>query len=534
MKRKYLMIVFSIAIVTLVTRFVNLSKSPPHLSNDEVSLAYDAYSISKTLRDEHNNLIPISFESHGDYKAPLTVYLTSFSIKLLGNTDFSARFTSALIGSLTVLIFGLLTWQLTKNIKLSILASSILSITPWHIYTSRMLLETNIALFFLVCGLYLHFYAINKKKYLMHVLSFIFFALSMYSYHTEKVLVPLVLVSLLLLKRRSLHKNKSFKFGIIIFVFLITPLFVDYVSNINTNTRARTQLLFTQESFKSRLDKYPGPFRKGQVIIAGFYDSYSTYIEPKHLFFENPSLLPQPEPYQSGFFLAPFIFAFFYGLFKVKKHFGENTNFIYIWLIISPIVPALTVGGAHVVRNLPLVAPITLIIATGCYEFIIWSRNNRLLQALYFSLIIISFFYFYALYWHFFPKESGENFQYGYKQVAEFIKPRYDDYQKIIIDPKFGEGYYFDGVPHLYISYYTTLDPKYLQERIKNDPCGNCFSKYEIRGIDWTKEKIEKGALYVVPFSNKIPETLSGELEAIYEISLPNLRPAFIIYESSS
>ena len=69
MKRKYLMIVFSIAIVTLVTRFVNLSKSPPHLSNDEVSLAYDAYSRSKTLRDEHNNLIPISFESHGDYKA---------------------------------------------------------------------------------------------------------------------------------------------------------------------------------------------------------------------------------------------------------------------------------------------------------------------------------------------------------------------------------------------------------------------------------------------------------------------------------
>src|SRR3972149_10990397 len=111
MKKVYLFAIVLIAITTIFTRFTGLSQIPPHLSNDEISIAYDAYSVSKTLRDEHNQFLPISFKSHGTYKTPLTVYLTSISVRLFGNSDFSARLPSSLLGSLTVFILGLLAYE---------------------------------------------------------------------------------------------------------------------------------------------------------------------------------------------------------------------------------------------------------------------------------------------------------------------------------------------------------------------------------------------------------------------------------------
>ena len=218
MRRLYkVLTVLIIIIVTLLTRFSGLNKVPPHLSNDEISIAYDAYSISKTLRDEHNQLLPLYFRSHGDYKAPLTAYITSLSVKVLGNSDFAARFPSALLGSLTVLLIGLVTYQLSKNEKLSFTASFILAITPWHIYTSRMLLETNIALFFLVGGIFFHFYTVNKKIGFLHILSFCLFTLSMYSYHTQLGLTPLLIGSLTLIGGKNLIRKKVMFWGVLYF-----------------------------------------------------------------------------------------------------------------------------------------------------------------------------------------------------------------------------------------------------------------------------------------------------------------------------
>lgn len=122
MKKEYI-VIFLILITTLLTRFVGLDFSPPHLSNDEISIAFDAYSISKTLHDSHNHFLPLSFQSHNTYKAPLAIYLTIPTTILLGNNDYSARLPSAILGSLTVLILGLLIYELTKKRSLALLGS---------------------------------------------------------------------------------------------------------------------------------------------------------------------------------------------------------------------------------------------------------------------------------------------------------------------------------------------------------------------------------------------------------------------------
>ena len=530
MTSKQKIILVLIFLVTILTRFVGLDRSPPHLSNDEISIAYDAYSISKTLRDEYGNFLPLSFQSHGTYKAPLAIYLAVPTTILLGNNEYSVRLPSAILGSLTVILLGLLVYELTKNYSLALLTSFVLSITPWHIYTSRMALESNIALFFVIAGIWLFFRGLRCNNRFFTLISFISFALSIYSYHTEWLFTPMILAFLLLLNHKVVFKKPIYYISALLFLVLITPIFVDFLHNLGTTARANTEILFGEANL-NRILKEGGFnfFQKGQIILHAILGSYSSYINLGYLFFSGLNLTPYSDPFQSGLFLSPFLLCFIVGLFQIKKVFKKNSKFIFIWIIFTPLVPALTQGGANYVRNLVSVAPYTIAIAIGCS--VVWNylKNKRLALFVASGVVLVSFLYFCAIYFHHFPFQSGENFQYGYKQIAQYINGHYDKYEKIIIDPKFGEGGVYDGVPRLYIPYYTHLDPYQLLKR-RSLPVGLGFDKYEIRIIDWPNEKIKESYLYAVPLSNLPPLPASNQLNNVLEIRLPNQKPAFALY----
>lgn len=80
-----------IIILGLILRLAGLNLTPPHLSNDEISIAYDAYSISRNFRGEHGTYLPLSFQSHGTYKAPLYTYILAPIQYILGNKQWVAR-----------------------------------------------------------------------------------------------------------------------------------------------------------------------------------------------------------------------------------------------------------------------------------------------------------------------------------------------------------------------------------------------------------------------------------------------------------
>src|SRR3989338_8871915 len=113
MKPIIVSLIVIIAVITIFTRFYGLESVPSHLGNDEISIAYDAYSVARTFRDEHNNYLSLSFQSHNTYKAPLYGYLTAPLTLILPNNATTVRLPSALAGSLTVLFLGLLVLELT-------------------------------------------------------------------------------------------------------------------------------------------------------------------------------------------------------------------------------------------------------------------------------------------------------------------------------------------------------------------------------------------------------------------------------------
>src|SRR3989337_2916838 len=135
---KPLIILLPIIIFGLFLRILRLDSRPLGFTWDEAALGYNAYSILKTGRDEHSQVLPIVFKSFGDYKPGLYIYFTTPIVKALGLTECATRLPSAIFGTLLILVVYLL----TKNH----FASLMLAINPWAIHFSRGAWEANLAL----------------------------------------------------------------------------------------------------------------------------------------------------------------------------------------------------------------------------------------------------------------------------------------------------------------------------------------------------------------------------------------------------
>ena len=522
--KKILLILIFIAITA---RFIKLDWAPPHLSNDEIGAAYAAYSISKTLKDGSNEFLPILWQSHGGYGSPLAVYIPLASIVIFGNNDFAVRLPSAILGSLTIIFIGFLVKELTKNDKLALVTSFLLAVSPWHFSASRWALESNYALFFIVLGIYLFFLGLNKNKQWATVAGFVSFALSIYSYYTEWILTPLIVLSLIFFYRTTILKKKIYYFAILLFGILLIPIFINFIQNMSSS-RASSEFISKDIAIRRLLAEHPKPIEKGQIILKAMLDKYSSYSSLDYLFFNGAKILPKENPYQFGFFLTPFVFAFIWGLYKLKNHYKGNGSFIYFLLIISPLVAAMTEGELNNWRSLPQLLPVALTCASG--TLFVWDfiKKNFWLKSLGIGFLLISFMYFFLVYFRHFPLQRAIGYQYGYKQIALYISEHYDEYEKIIIDQRFGDkNYYYIGVPSSYIPFYTYLDPVKVQNP-KILPNGIAFAKYEFRNINWNGEKIRKNYLYVVPY-DIIPNP-EYDLKSVKEINLPNWQPAFKLY----
>ena len=93
-----------IVAIAFILRIVFLGTIPNGFFCDEASNAYDSYSILKTLKDQHGVFLPFFTRSIDDYREALFVFLTIPFIKLFGLNEFAARFPSAVIGAITVVV----------------------------------------------------------------------------------------------------------------------------------------------------------------------------------------------------------------------------------------------------------------------------------------------------------------------------------------------------------------------------------------------------------------------------------------------
>lgn len=517
------LILLFILIIGLFLRLYKIDSIPPHLSNDEISIAYDAFSINKTQKDEYGIHLPLSFKSQGSYKAPGYAYLLSPLFNFLPNTDLTARLPSIIMGLITLLSIGLISFYLSGSKIIGLTSAALLSITPWHIFTSRSVFEANIALTFYSLGLLFFIINFYQKKYNLFYffLSAIFFIASIYSYHSQWLYVPLTIIFLLFLLNKQ---NKVKFFYLSLCILLITPLIFDSIKNQDTTARQNTQLVWQESMVAQEINNTNSVFKKIKIVNRAITNNYLSQIKPSFLFFEGLGLFKKNFPLEMGLFLYPFIIPFTLGLINLPQNINKKSQkIIYFLLITSPFIPAIT-HGSNILRNLIFIIPSIIIISFGFVKIL---KSNFFIKISFLGFLLMSIFYFYTMYFYQSPREIADTYQ-GYKPIAHYLQSI--EYQHAHIHYRFGPECRFIGVPHYYFGFYNYIDPKFFHNRI-SDSNGTHYGNFSIQHIDWNNIDIKQNHLYITPASNKITEKVKDKVKLEKEFFDPNGYLSFQIWK---
>lgn len=517
-------------------RFYKISENPVSLTVDEVSIGYNAYSILKTGQDEYGNWFPLIFKSLGDYKPPLYIYLTTIPIALFGLSEFSVRFISALFGTLSIPVSFLLIWEITKNRKYAVIASIIFTVSPWHVYFSRFGSESLTALFFVMIGIFF-LLRVLKGNMVYAFLAAFFLVASMFTYHAERIFVPLFVFSFVTFNLKALLQKRRNAVALIVsFGVLLLPMIYSVIFGSDT-TRAQMTIISNDVEFLRGvvLDSFGKNILDPFLLFFYGIRKYLAYFQPSFLFYNGLGMTKQGT-YGMGvmyFFEIPLLI---FGIISIARRKIPNTYLILLWIFLGIFPASLTLNEQHPIRTLVILPMVVLILAIGTVEMFNNIRNRfsftlRILVLSFFCLIVLwNLINATIIYSVHFPKEKGEGLMEGTKQAIEYALLNQDKYKEIIFDPVRGtEGPYLVNAPHAYILFYSKYDPNIYHNTIKRE--GNNlygFDKFTIRPIKWISDSNKKDTLFIGS-QWSMPKSQLTEDEILKKIYLSSGKEALLI-----
>jgi len=466
-------ILFIVAFAFLL-RIYRIDSIPPSLSWDEVSIGYNAYSILKTGKDEHGRFLPLdTFIGYGDYKPPLAIYLTIPSVAIFGLNELVVRFPSALFGTLTILFTYFLVKELFSNTKnyelgtknLPLLSAALLAISPWHINLSRAGFEANIALFFVVLGIYLVFLSMRKPKFWYG--AFFPFVLAIYTFNSSRYFVPFLGIGVVVLFWKSIRNQwKYITVGCVIAVIALLPI-IQHLFSKEARLRFTEVNIFTDSSVvltsNRRIEEAGGVwwakiiFNRRIGYARSFFIHYLDHFEPDYLFIKgdgNPKFSIQ-DVGQLYTIEAPFLAI---GILWMLVMYPSIALFLLYWMVMAIVPAAVARETPHALRTLNSLPTWQIFTAFGILTFFAWI-NSRMKTIVYFTFFFLLFtFYLFNVvyylhnYYRHYPIEFSGEWQYGYKQALEFIESIEKNYDTIYMTNSIGR-------PYMYTLFYNKTDP---------------------------------------------------------------------------
>lgn len=519
---------FFIVVLAAFLRLYRLGEVPPSIISDEASVGYNAYSILKTGKDEWGNFLPLSFPAFGDYKLPGYVYATVPSVAVFGLTDFAVRLPWAIFGVLMVATLYFITLELFKDRKVALLSALLLSISPWNIQLSRIVVEANMAGFLLLLGILLFLKSFKRRKLMF--LSFMSFALTLYIYNAYRLFTPLFIVALIIFFRKEISEmGRTLILSIILALIITLPISKYFIQQTITGRFSKigitqdiglTYQINEERSYCLKsLPKIPCylAFNKPVKYVDTFFKNYLSHFSIRYLFLTGPENLKHyslPDFGELYVFELPFLLL---GFFLVAKRRLKTLNLILPWLILFPLASSLT-STAHPIRASSGMALFEILISFGIFEFFRFIKNNYIKVTLGIILISLAalnlneyFFLYYVKYSH----DYSQAFQYGYRQAISEVNKIESNYSKIYFTKKYGE-------PHIFYLYYNKIDPKWYQtspdvaraERADKWREVTKIGKVYFKDFSEKDLKPESGALFVLS-----PKEVRGGLTVIKTIT---------------
>jgi hypothetical protein len=224
---------------------------------------------------------------------------------------------------------------------------------------------------------------------------------------------------------------------------------------------------------------------KGTFFANIFLRNWTSHYSEDFIFFEGGSDYQFNVPGRG--LIYPINAAFLIiGVFVLLKRRDKTTLILLGWFYFGSVASSLTREAPHTLRAITMLPSPMIITAFGVTASLAYVRRkladhrslitDHALLLVYFAIVMMFGYDYFNKYFNEYRSAYSWSWQYGYKQVVEYVKENYDDYDKIIISKKYGE-------PHEFILFYWPWDP----ESYQNDSNLNRFYQskwYWVDGFD--------------------------------------------------
>lgn len=379
---------------------------------------------------------------------------------------------------------------------------------------SRGAFEANLITFFLPIGIYFFLKGLENTKFLAW--SAFFLGLNLFTYHSSKLITPIIIAGLVLIYRQEIRKLKIKKLlpAIIIFsVFflgLINTFRLGGGSRISERSITAGALEAGAEKKIKLIQDGANPIvarifhNKYQVVAQRFISNYTQYFSSKFLLTNGVS--------ESTYGMLPGIGVLYVfegllllGLIPIvlKKEYRNVTLAIVAWLLISPLPAALATGvGYSGNRGEGMLPVLQILSAFGLIGWIlVLSKINKRVVStfLVISLIILTFetYTFVKKYFQYPSNRVASGMLYQNLEAGEWLSENGNG-KDVIVSRSLSE-------PQIFIAFGSLWDPNSHQEETKNWKLETWvdqipeyhLGKYTIKSLDWKNDRTRINTLIV-------------------------------------
>ncbi|HEY6377773.1 MAG TPA: phospholipid carrier-dependent glycosyltransferase [Candidatus Dormibacteraeota bacterium] len=350
-------------------KLFGLGTAPPGLYNDEASVGYNAWTLAHHGVDEHGASHPLFFEAFGEYKNPVYIYALAPLTWVLPLTPAVERLPAALFGLATVVLVGLLAWELTRQRWVAVVALVMAAVTPWLAVESRVGFEQVTMVMTLTAAIYCYARATRDGAAAgWWWATGAALAVTVYAYSTGRLLVALLVTAMLLVDRRWRRPQ---------ILRVLLPVGAAYVVLLlwaHAHPGALTERL---NLVGINVDG------AGLPVLAGrFLRNYITYFNFQFLFTNGDAYLRHSTGY-GGMLLVTTLPLVLLGLVTCVRRWREPVpRLLLVLLILGPVPAALTYENTpHALRSSGMLPALLGLMVYGIAQLLPLLTARRLVAA---------------------------------------------------------------------------------------------------------------------------------------------------------
>lgn len=540
---------FLLVLILLLASFLrlwNLAHYPSGFNADEAAIGYNAYSLLETGKDEHGDSWPLHFKSFGDYKPGFYFYLVLPLVKLLGLNIWAVRLPAAILGIFSVLLIMLLVKEIFKQNflanRFSLWAGFFLAISPWHLHFTRGGWESGTALFLMLLAVWLFFKGLNKPGFF--VSSLLVFCLSMYTYHSARLVVPLLFLGLIILYRQKIFLKKNLKIiiiAILVGMLFLLPLVRDFLGPAGVSRFSGVGLFSDSGPFwrtNELRGQHANPWAPGVRLLhnrlvaygLAFVENWLDHFNGNFLFVSGDVIERSRVPETGQMYLFDILFVVFGFYFLLLKR-PPHWRFVLLWLIVAPVAAAMTFQTPHALRANNMVIPLIVLSAYGVVHLIDWfSNKKKIFKTIFIILLFLIIPWNFSRYLHeyyvHYPKVYPAAWEQGFEQLVWEVRNIKDQYEKVYVTDRYDQ-------PYILFLFYLKYPPAKFQQEVNltaRDKFGfstvRDFDKYHFGAINWDELRTKSNILVV-----GTPQEINTSATILKRIYFQNGELAFLIVQ---